>query len=152
MTQPLHGVRAVALFEAAKGAAVLLAGFGVLVAVDHGAVARLDALVHHLHLNPAKDAPRVFLALLDDASNRKLQALAAGAFAYASLRLAEAFGLWHGRAWAAWLAIASGAIYVPFELYELAAGATPLRLAMLLVNLVIVAYMALALWRARPPH
>jgi len=150
MTQPPpRGVRAIALLEAAKGTTVLLAGFGLLVAFDHGAASGIDALVAHLHLNPAKQAPRIFLELLNDASNRDLQWLATGAAVYALLRLAEAFGLWHGRAWAEWLAVASGAIYVPFELYELARGVTPLRIAMLLVNLGVVAYMAFTLRRDR---
>lgn len=143
------GIRAVALFEALKGVTVLLAGFGVLVAFDHGAATTLDALVGHLHLNPAKGAPRIFVEWLDDVSNRDLQWLAAGAAVYASLRLAEAVGLWRGRAWAEWLAVASGAIYLPLELYELAHGVTALRIATLLANLGIVAYMGLALWRDR---
>lgn len=149
MTTPPRGLRVVAMFEAAKGAVVLLAGFGVLLALDHGVAPFADALVRHMHLNPAKEAPRIFLALLNDVSNRELQALAAGALAYAALRLAEAVGLWRARPWAEWLSVVSGALYVPFELYELSHGVTPLRLCMLLLNLGVVAYMALALWRAR---
>lgn len=147
----LRGLRAVALFEAAKGAAVLLAGFGVLFVVDHGSVAALDALVGHLHLNPAKHAPRIFLELLGDTSNRDLQGLAAGALAYAALRLTEAFGLWHGRAWAAWIAIASGLVYVPFEIAGLAHGANALKVALLVANLAIVAYMVAVLRAQRRP-
>ena len=54
------------MFEAAKGAVVLLAGFGVLLALDHGVAPFADALVRHMHLNPAKEAPRIFLALLNE--------------------------------------------------------------------------------------
>lgn len=149
MTPQPRGLRVVALFEAAKGAVVLLAGFGVLAFVDRGTAQSVDGLVEHLHLNPANRVPRVFLELMNDASNRELQWLAAGALAYAVLRLAEAFGLWRARAWAEWLSVVSGAIYVPFELYELSRGVTPLRLGMLLVNLGIVVYMSFALRRAR---
>ncbi len=149
MTPQPRGLRVVAMFEAAKGMLVLLAGFGVLVIVNHGTAQMADALVLHLHLNPAKGVPRVFVELMNDTSNRQLQALAAGALAYAVLRLAEAFGLWRARAWAEWLSVVSGTIYVPFELYELSRGVTMLRLGMLLVNLGIVAYMLFALWRAR---
>lgn len=140
-----RGVRVVAALEAAKGGAVLLAGFGLLGVVDEGAAQAADALVAHLHLNPAKGIPRIFLAALSEVSNRDLQWLALGAVVYAVLRLAEAFGLWRGRAWAAWLSVASGAIYVPFELYELAHGVTTLRVATLLVNLGVVVYMLHAL-------
>lgn len=149
MTPTPHGLRIVALFEAMKGTVVLLAGFGVLLSVDHGAEPIGDALVRHLHLNPAKAVPRIFLELMNNVSDRQLQALAAGALAYAVLRLAEAVGLWRARAWAEWLSAVSGAIYVPFELYELARGVTPLRVVMLLANLAVVVYMLRALWLAR---
>lgn len=149
MTPTPHGLRVVALFEAAKGMVVLLAGFGVLLAVDHGVAPTIDALVRHLHLNPAKHVPRVFLDLMSNVTDRQLQALAAGALAYAVLRLAEAVGLWRARAWAEWLSIVSGAIYVPFELYGLSHGVTPLRITMLLLNLGVVIYMLRALSLAR---
>jgi hypothetical protein len=68
---------------------------------------------------------------------------------YASLRFAEAYGLWRGKAWAEWLAAISGAIYVPFEVVELAKKVTALRIASLLVNLLVVGYM-LSLLRRRP--
>ncbi len=137
----LGGLRLVALFEAAKGSVVLLAGFGVLLAVDHGVAQTVDALVRHLHLNPAKNVPRVFVDLMNNVTDHQLQALAAGALAYAVLRLAEAVGLWRARAWAEWLSVASGAIYLPFEVYELSRGVTMLRFAMLAANLAVVAYM-----------
>lgn len=148
MTPQPRGLRVIAMFEAAKGAVVLLAGFGMLVFVDHGTAQMADALVKHLHLNPASHVPRVFLELMNDSSDQQLQLLAAGALAYAALRLAEAVGLWRARAWAEWLSVVSGCIYVPFELYELSRGVTPLRLGMLLLNLGVVAYMSFALWRA----
>lgn len=149
MTPQPRGLRVVAVLEAAKGVVVLLAGFGVLVFIDHGTAQMVDALVEHLHLNPANGVPRVFVELINNASNRQLQGLAAGALANAVLRLAEAFGLWHARAWAEWLSVVSGAIYVPFELYELSRGVTPLRLGMLVLNLGVVGYMVLALRRTR---
>jgi uncharacterized membrane protein (DUF2068 family) len=38
---------------------------------------------------------------------------------------------------------------VPFELYALAKGVTPLKLATLAVNLMVVAVLSDALWRRR---
>jgi uncharacterized membrane protein (DUF2068 family) len=75
--------------------------------------------------------------------------LALGAALYAALRIAEAYGLWYDREWAEWLGAASGLIYVPFELYALAKGVTPLKLATLGVNLIVVAELSVALWRRR---
>jgi uncharacterized membrane protein (DUF2068 family) len=143
---PMSGVRVVAAFEAAKGLLVLLAGFGLLRFI-HDDVQRLaEELVDHLHLNPASKYPRIFLALADRVADVRLWLLAAMAFAYATLRLVEAFGLWRQRRWAEWLAVASGAIYVPAEIYELYRGPSLLKVCTLLVNLGIVAYMGWTLW------
>lgn len=140
-----RGVRVVAALEAAKAAAVVIAGFGLLSAVHHGAAQVAEDLVRQLHLNPAKGYPRIFIDLADDTSNSQLRLLAAGAFGYAAMRGIEAFGLWRRRRWAEWFSVASGTIYVPFELAELAKGVTAVRVVTLLVNLGIVAYMAYAL-------
>ncbi|NDH52090.1 MAG: DUF2127 domain-containing protein [Betaproteobacteria bacterium] len=67
-----------------------------------------------------------------------------GAAAYCGIRLAEAYGLWYAKAWAEWLAALSGAIYLPIELFELYQGATWLGLAVLLLNVLVVAIMLLA--------
>ena len=64
-------------------------------------------------------------------------------------RLAEAYGLWKEKAWAEWLALVSGAIYVPVEIYELAKKVTWIRAGALITNLVIVAFMAHILWRSK---
>jgi len=49
--------------------------------------------------------------------------------------------LWRERAWAEWLALISGAIYLPFEIYELIRRPDLVRLGIFLVNLAVVLYM-----------
>ena len=49
------------------------------------------------------------------------------ALTYSAIRFTEAYGLWRERRWAEWLSAVSGAIYLPFEIYELAGGITPLK-------------------------
>lgn len=145
-----RGVRVVAALEAAKAAAVVLAGFGLLSAVHQGAAQIAEELVRHLHLNPANRYPRIFIDLAENTSSSQLRLLAAGAFGYAAMRGVEAFGLWNRRRWAEWFSVASGAVYVPIEVAELAKGVSALKLFTLLVNLGIVAYMAYALRVSRP--
>ena len=143
------GVRAVACFEAAKGALVVVVGFGLAAFAGRDVEAVAERLVHHLHLNPARHYPRILLDAASHVSDRQLLALAALALVYAGMRLLEAWGLWRRRPWAQWLAAASGAIYLPFEVYELHRGVDALRLATFAVNLAIVAYMVLVLLDAR---
>ncbi len=68
---------------------------------------------------------------------------------YATVRFAEAYGLWFGRRWAEWLAALSGGIYVPVEIYELTRGVSWIKVAALLLNAAIVVYLCGVLWRTR---
>lgn len=154
-------MRWVALFEAFKGLLVLAAASGVLLLVHRDVHALAARLIEHAHLNPASHYPLIFLDLADRLQDARLWLLALGAAAYSALRLVEAYGLFLGRAWAEVLAAASGAIYLPIELYEMLQGATAMKAAFLLVNAAIVAIMLGALLQRRrrggenadrPPH
>ena len=57
------------------------------------------------------------------------------------MRLTAAYGLWRGRAWADWLAAASGGIYLPFEVAELLRRPGWITAALLLANAAIVVLM-----------
>ncbi len=143
------GLRTIAGYEATKGVLVLLVGLGLLGLVHRDVQKVGEELVRHLHLSPSSHYPRVFLELAAKVTDGWLWTLALGSLAYSALRFAEAYGLWRGKPWAEWLAAISGAIYVPFEVMELVRRATPLRIASLATNLVIVAYMLVQL-RRRP--
>jgi len=142
-------LRTIAGYEAAKGALVLLAGLGLLGLIHRDVQEAGEELVRHFHLSPSSHYPRIFLELTAKVTDGWLWGLAAGSLLYASLRFAEAYGLWRGKAWAEWLAAISGAIYVPFEMVELIRKFTAPRIASLLVNLLVVGYM-LFLLRRRP--
>jgi uncharacterized membrane protein (DUF2068 family) len=143
-------IRAVALFEAAKGTLVLLTGFGVLSLVHRDTQRFAEQLVGHLHLNPAKHFPRIFIDAAANLTETRLVLLAILAATYALVRFIEAYGLWRGRRWAEWFAAVSGAIYIPFELYELFKGMNLLSICALAVNILVVALMLNALYRIQP--
>jgi uncharacterized membrane protein (DUF2068 family) len=135
------GVRTVAVFEAAKGLLVVVAGFSLLSLVHRDVEHAAETIVRHLHLNPARHYPRVFIEAAGRVNSSRLWLLAGGAFAYALVRFVEAYGLWHLRPWAEWFAILSGGLYLPVELYELIRHPTRVKAAILLGNLAIVAYL-----------
>jgi uncharacterized membrane protein (DUF2068 family) len=136
------GLRTIAVFEAAKGALVFLAGFGLLHYLHKDVGDAAEHIVERLHMNPSHHYGRIFIEAADKLTDGKLWALAAGGLAYSTVRSVEAYGLWHRRIWAQWFALLSGALYIPLELYEALDRPTRFRWAVLSVNLVIVAYMA----------
>ena len=140
-------VRIVAYVEALKGALVLVAATGVLSLIHRDVHALAATLIEHAHLNPASKYPKIFLDAAANIGDTRLVALACGAAAYSLLRFVEAYGLFHGRAWAELLAAASGAIYVPFELYGLWMAPSWHGAALLLINLAVVGLMIRALRR-----
>ena len=147
-----RGVRAVALFEALKGVLalmVLLAGVGVF-SLLHWRVRDLAGhVVELLHLDPRGDFSTSLLRASSRVGNGDLQWAAVFILVYAGVRLFEAYGLWRKRTWAEWLALVSGAVYLPFEIYELAVKVTWVRVGVLAINLGIVWLMALVLIAAR---
>jgi len=149
-SEPVNGaVRLVALFEGFKGVIVLVAASGLLLLIHKDVHAIAARLVEHTHLNPAAKYPQIFLDAANSLHNSTLVLLALGAAAYSAVRLIEAYGLFYGRAWAEVLAACSGAIYLPFELFELVRQATTLRAALLLANVAVVAIMVRALLQRR---
>ena len=68
------------------------------------------------------------------------------AIAYAVLRFLEVYGLWKQRAWAEWLAIISGCVYIPVEVYKLVRHPSEFHWALLGINIVVVLYIAWVLW------
>src|SRR5258708_7173267 len=133
---------AVASLELAKGLVVMLLGFGAVSLVHKDAWDVAETVLHFLRVDPDHHHyAQVFLNLADNVTDAKLWAMAAGAAAYSIVRFVEAYGLWRARTWAEWFAMISGALYVPFEAYELLRRPTPIRLAVLVINLGSVFYM-----------
>ncbi len=148
-SRQLKALRAVASIEFIKGLIVLLAGFGVLSLVHRDAWDVAESFLEWLHISPDAHYAQVFLNLADQVTDAKLWGVAILALGYSALRFAESYGLWRERAWAEWLALISGAIYLPFEIYELARRPDRIRLVIFVVNLAVVLYMAYLRIQAR---
>jgi len=144
-----NALRTVALIEAAKGALVLLAGFGLLSLIHHDLQRFAERLIAHFHLNPAAHYPRIFLEVAGELTDSRLLLIAAGAAIYSLARFIEAYGLWYARRWAEWFAAFSGGIYIPFELFELYERVTWLRLGTLALNAMIVSIMLYGVLRPK---
>lgn len=147
-----RALQLVALMEAVKGFIVFGAGFGML-ALLHRDVRRIaESLVTHLHIDPDNHFAGVFLNAAARVTDARLWGLAALALAYSALRWTEAWGLWLNRRWASWLGAASGAIYVPVEVYELWEKPGAIKAATLVLNVAVVAYLIWTLRQGRRAH
>lgn len=135
------GLRAVAVFEFIKGLFVLLIGLGLVSLIHRDVQTAAEGILRTLHLDPAWHYSRKFIETASRMNDHRLWVLSGFALAYATFRLVEAYGLWYERHWAEWLAAISSAFYVPVEIYHLLHQFTPIRVVVLLANLLITAYL-----------
>jgi uncharacterized membrane protein (DUF2068 family) len=75
---------------------------------------------------------------------RTLTYLAIGLAGYALIELVESIGLWLGQRWGEYFAMMATSIFLPYEIYDLTGKITWLRLAALVINLLLVIYLAWA--------
>jgi uncharacterized membrane protein (DUF2068 family) len=134
-------LRAVASFELSKGLMVLAAGFGVLLLLHRDTSEIAQNLLRLLHISPDHRLSRLLMRSANRVTDKKLWTFAGVALIYSILRFVEAYGLWKARAWAEWIALVSGAIYLPFEVVELIRRLSLFHLSLLIVNLAVVLYM-----------
>jgi uncharacterized membrane protein (DUF2068 family) len=138
----LQVLRAVASFELAKGVLVLLAALAVVFMVGRSPGDFADGILRLLHISPDHHFAQLFLDWADTLTDAKLWTVFAVASVYTILRFVEAYGLWYARTWAEWIALISGGLYVPFEIYKLIHRQSLLHISVLAINLIVVVYMA----------
>ncbi|MFL6299057.1 MAG: DUF2127 domain-containing protein [Terriglobales bacterium] len=138
----VYALRSVAVFEAIKGILVLAVGFGVWHYRHRDIDDIVDRVVAFFHLNPEGHLSNIFSKAAERMTEKTLVLVAIGAVIYSIIRFAEAYGLWRARAWAEWFALISGTIYVPFEVHALMHHPNPIKWGILVINILIVLYMA----------
>lgn len=77
-------------------------------------------------------------------SSTTLYAVAAAAAGYAVLEGIEAVGLWYQRRWAEYLTFLATVLFLPYEVYELARTVSPFKVAAIVVNIAVAAYLLYA--------
>ena len=151
MTQPPRRrvIVAIAVFKIFKGVLLLALGVGLL-RHQAGLVGWLVDLAHRIHVDP--DGRHLGRALQTVATLQggRLEAIKLAVFIYAAVFLTEGTGLLLARRWAEYFTVGVTASLIPLELFELARRPDWLRGAVLIVNVLIVWYLASGRRRRRP--
>jgi uncharacterized membrane protein (DUF2068 family) len=138
------GLRTVATIEFLKGVLAIAAalGFVEIIRLNIDLEDAAQNFLSLLHIDPARRLSQAFVDFAGKMMDADLVTVLAIAFVYSSLRFVEAYGLWRQRVWAEWLAIISGAVYLPFEVYNLVRRPSAAHWVILLVNIAVVVYIA----------
>jgi uncharacterized membrane protein (DUF2068 family) len=140
-------LRLIAVFKFLKAMAVIATALGLLSFYQPEFAAALDRFVGHLPYDFEQRLLRKAIAFLSGMSPRRIQIIAAAAFAYAALFTIEGVGLWLGRHWGQLLTVIATSSLIPVEIFECARKFTPGNVLVLAANLAIVAYLVWLLRR-----
>lgn len=147
------GLRGIAMFEAAKGLAGLTVGIWLLTLLHKDMETVATHLLHFLHrvlhLSPDGHIARSIMHGASRVTHGNLLMFAGLAFFYTTVRFTEATGLWLEKEWAEWFALISGAMYMPYEIYELIHHANLIKWIIFISNALIVWYMV---WLLQTSH
>jgi uncharacterized membrane protein (DUF2068 family) len=134
-------LRTIALFEIAKGVLAFAAAGGLLSLRHTDLHAAADAFLLRHGINPETHLRRLFIESVARATEHGTGQLASLAILYGVVRLAEGFGLWHGKAWAEWFAVLSVGIYLPLELTHFLNHPTAFSASLIFLNLGLMLYL-----------
>lgn len=139
----LHGfgLRVIAVYEVIKTVGLIL----VAMAAFHlNRTQNFEHLVHwlsHLSLADSDGLRWKLVHLLEALGPSKFTAIGIVALAYAVLFGIEGVGLWMGKHWAEWFTVIATGSLIPLELYETLHAFGWLKLATLIGNVAIIAYL-----------
>lgn len=143
------GLLAIGIFKLLKSAFFFCVGLGALHLLhrDLGDVAMKVAMA--LHFDPEWRIVALFTEKADLVDMQHLREIGVGVFAYSALALVEGMGLMLEKPWAEYLTISVTVAFLPWELWELAHGASVFRIGILLTNLAVLAYLVWLLNRKK---
>lgn len=142
----VYGLRSIAVTEFLKGAGAVVAAVLLLLHphASYGHVAERVLHAFHIHRNSVIAIEVIGWARRIDV--RHIHIAVIFAFVYAGLRFAEGWGLWRVKTWAEWFGFLNGILYLPIEVIEIFRHYTWIKLAILVINVIVVLYLG---WEIR---
>ena len=134
-------LRLIAVFKLLKAALLIAVGVGALKLLHKDVAGAVEHWVELLRLDPNNQYIDAALEKASNVTPDKIKELGLGSIIYAALFLTEGIGLWLEKRWAEWLTVIITSSLVPIELYEIYRHPSPVRIAVLLINIAIVAYL-----------
>jgi uncharacterized membrane protein (DUF2068 family) len=140
-------LRLIAVERSLRGLILLAAGTYLLfhLSTDFGQLA--ERIMRSVELDPRQHFLHRLVARLHRLRAHELRIAGIAALGYGALELVEGVGLWLDQLWAEYLTLTATSLLIPFELYELAIRPSLWKAGGILVNVLIVIYLAAALRR-----
>ncbi|GAA3760881.1 DUF2127 domain-containing protein [Terriglobus aquaticus] len=144
-----RGLLIIAIFKLSKAVFFVAIAAGAMHFIHHDLGQALDRLVTILNLDTENRFVSLVLGKADLVTHHRIRQFSMLSVGYAFLCLVEGYGLIRKRVWAEYFTLWLSTAFVPWELWELLRHPQWWRLAVPLVNLMIVAYLVWLLRRKR---
>jgi uncharacterized membrane protein (DUF2068 family) len=142
-----RGLLLIGLFKLTKAVLSVALGVGALKLVHHDAASVILHIADALRIDPESHLVGLLMIKADLINPRDLRHFSMITFAYAVVCLVEGTGLMLEKRWAEYFTVTLTSLALPLECFELYKEFTPLRVALLIVNLLVVAYLVWLLRR-----
>jgi|SRR5271165_1068163 len=146
------GLLYIAVYKILEGLLLLAAAFGVLKLLHRDVEAIAYHWVNVIRIDPGNYFIHRLLARLSHVDDHRLKELSVGTFIYAAIALTEGVGLWLRKRWAEYFTVIITVSFIPLEIREIYVHSTPLKIVLLIVNVIVVGYLILELRRSSSHH
>jgi len=144
---PSPALRLIAAFKLFKGLVLLVVGIGALKLLHKDVGSELESWADLFRVDPDNLYFQHLLEKFSVLDDHKLKQLSVGTFFYSALLLTEGIGLLLAKRWAEYFTIIVTSSFIPLEIYELIKRVSWAKLVVLLLNIVVVIYLAIELRR-----
>ena len=147
VTKAPLGLRLIAAAKLVKGFILSFLSLGILDLIHKDLAAVALHFVVAFRISPENRFVVLLLEKLGLVEPSTLVRLGVLSALYASVLLIEGFGLWLGAGWAEYMVVISSGLFVPEECLATFQHFTWLRLSILVINAVILVYVANLVWK-----
>lgn len=143
------GLLLIGLFKLGKAILFLGIGIGAIHLLHKDLGDEVMRLATALKFDPESRVVTVLLDKVDLLDAHRLKQISAATFAYSALALTEGVGLLLEKVWAEYLTTILTISFLPWELFELVRRPSWVRVALLAINLAVLAYLVWLLRRKK---
>ncbi|MFA6562208.1 MAG: DUF2127 domain-containing protein [Verrucomicrobiia bacterium] len=140
-------LEAIAFFKFVKAVLMILVGLGALALLNDDVRQKAQEWTHLLQMHTHHRALHMALEKLGAVQDRSLETAGVISFLYAALLFMEGIGLWLEKRWGEYFTATITASFIPFEIFEIVKHATGMKLAVLAINVAVLAYLVAVLRR-----
>jgi uncharacterized membrane protein (DUF2068 family) len=139
----------IAAFKLLKGAALLAVAMGALRLMHRDVAVEVYRWANTFRVDPDNRFVHKLLERFASLNDKTLRELSVGTFLYSALFFTEGTGLLLRKRWAEYFTTIATFSFIPLEIYELVRRATVPRGVVLLLNITVVVYLVIHLYRNR---